>query len=62
MMGERSTDPAGTPGLCDRIEVLASRVERLSLSHRDPEAFFEERSEIAHALRREAARAARGGA
>lgn len=30
---------------------LASRVERLSVSHRDPEAFFVERSEIASELR-----------
>ena len=34
--------------LCDG---LARRVERLSISRRDPEAFFVERSEIAAALR-----------
>jgi len=31
---------------------LSRRVERLMVSHRDPESFFEERSEIAQALRR----------
>ncbi len=30
---------------------LAARVARLSPSHRDPEAFHEEKSEIEHALR-----------
>lgn len=33
------------------IAALASRVERLSVSHRNPEAFFVERSEIASELR-----------
>lgn len=31
---------------------LSRRVARLSPSHRDPEAFHEEKSDIAHALRR----------
>ncbi|WAJ26868.1 hypothetical protein [Antarcticirhabdus aurantiaca] len=44
--------------LGDRIERLARRVERLSVSRHDPEAFFEERSEIVAELRREASRAA----
>lgn len=33
------------------LAALARRVERLAPSHRDPEAFFVERSEIADALR-----------
>jgi len=32
------------------LAALSRRVERLSVSHRDPEAFFAERSEIADAL------------
>lgn len=39
---------ADIAGLCDD---LARQVERLSVSRRDPEAFFVERSEIAAALR-----------
>lgn len=38
-------------GVARDIAALASRVERLTLSHRDPEAFFVERSEIASELR-----------
>ena len=38
-------EPAG------RLAQLASKIERLSVSHRDPEAFFIERSEIANELR-----------
>ncbi len=33
------------------LHELARRVERLSPSRRDPHSFFEERAEIAHALR-----------
>lgn len=36
------------------LAALARRVERLAPSHRDPEAFFVERSEIANALHRAA--------
>lgn len=36
------------------IEAIASRLDRLSISRIDPEAFFEERSELAHLLRKEA--------
>ncbi|BCB17327.1 hypothetical protein OCUBac02_02210 [Bosea sp. ANAM02] len=34
-----------------RLAQLAAQIERLSVSHRDPEAFFIERSEIANELR-----------
>ena len=34
------------------IEALAERVQRLMVSHRDPERFFVERSDIAHEMRR----------
>ncbi len=46
---------SGLSGRPDSLDALALRVERLSPSHRDPERFFEERSEIAEALRRAAA-------
>lgn len=42
---ERSAD------VCQSIAALASRIERLTVSHRDPEAFFIERSDIARELR-----------
>lgn len=35
-----------------QIEALASRLLRLTVSHRDPEQFFVERSDIAGELRR----------
>ena len=35
----------------ERLHALASRVARLIPSRRDPEAFHEEKSEIAHDLR-----------
>ncbi|MBB3937688.1 hypothetical protein [Aureimonas phyllosphaerae] len=38
----------------DTLDDLARRVDRLSVSRHDPEAFFEERSEIVAALRKEA--------
>ena len=44
--------------ICDEIETLARRVERLTISRQDPEAFFCERSEIAADLRAAAGRAA----
>ncbi len=40
------------PGNADDLTALARRVERLTPSHRDPESYFIERSEIAYALRR----------
>lgn len=36
----------------EQIKDLAERVERLIVSHRKPEHFFEEKSEIAEGLRR----------
>jgi len=42
--------------LIDRLDGLALRIERLTISRRDPEWFFIERSEIAYGLRREIAR------
>lgn len=41
-----------------QIEALASRVLRLTVSHRDPEQFFVERSDIAGEMRRLARRCA----
>ena len=38
----------------ERIEDIARRLDRLTISRRDPDAFFEERSELVEALRREA--------
>jgi len=40
-----AVEPAG------RLAQIAAKVERLSVSHRDPEAFFIERSELAEAIR-----------
>lgn len=34
------------------LDEIASRVQRLTVHRRDPERFFEERSEIAHELRK----------
>ncbi len=36
----------------DQVRELANRVDRLMVTHRDPEAFFMERAEIAGQLRR----------
>ncbi|KPH80669.1 hypothetical protein AE618_13095 [Bosea vaviloviae] len=46
---ERSAGVAHEAG--EVLAQLAARVDRLTISHRDPEAFFVERSEIAAALR-----------
>ena len=46
---ERSNGGALEPA--GRLAQLAAQIERLSVSHRDPEAFFIERSEIANELR-----------
>ena len=43
------------PHRSERLEELARRVARLRPSHRDPEAFHVEKSELAHELRRLAA-------
>jgi|GEM_PF-3131148 len=40
------------PVPADRLEELASRVLRLTISRRDPEQFFVERSDIAGEMRR----------
>ena len=55
----RSLLPASeaTPGA---LIVLADRLRRLSPSHRDPERFHEDKSEIERELRRLAGRIARG--
>lgn len=51
---EYSVPPSGvrhTPFVVSaEIEALAHRVRRLSVSHRDPERFHIDKSEIAHAL------------
>jgi hypothetical protein len=46
---ERSVGVALEAG--EMLANLAARIDRLTVSHRDPEAFFIERSEIAAALR-----------
>lgn len=38
--------------ICERLEALSSRVRRLTVSHRDPEAFHTERSSIAHDIQK----------
>lgn len=43
----------------DRLSELAHRVRRLSPSHRDPESYHVEKSEIEHELRRLARQSAR---
>ena len=53
MTAAAARQPAAAPA--HDLADLARRVERLRLSHRDPEAFFAERSDIADALRRLAA-------
>ena len=49
---DRGREPGTAPA--DAIEEIASRLDRLSVSRHDPERFFEERSELAHLLRKEA--------
>ncbi|WP_062223148.1 hypothetical protein [Aureimonas sp. D3] len=53
----KSLTPAGVSP--EMLHEMARRVERLTVSRRDPEAFFVERSEIADALRKEAWKAER---
>lgn len=43
---------SGWRGSRDVLHELARRVERLMVSHRDPESFYVERSEIAAELRK----------
>src|SRR5262245_18786246 len=63
-----ATQPAPTPARIIRpfqptnaeareLEAIARRVERLCVSHRRPEAFFEDKSQLAFELRTIAARA-----
>ena len=44
--------PSSNVTLPDTLDALAARVARLHQGHRDPEAFYEQRSEIAGELRR----------
>ena len=46
---ERSEGGAVEPAR--RLAQIAAKIERLSISHRDPETFFIERSELAEAIR-----------
>ena len=41
----------------DELQAIAKRVARLTVSHKAPEKFFEDKSELAHAIRRIARRA-----
>jgi hypothetical protein len=41
----------------DELAILARRVARLTVSHKSPEKFFEDKSELAHAIRQIARRA-----
>jgi hypothetical protein len=61
--GTAATPPPATdtPGLRDKLMLLAGRVARLSISIADPSAFAVERSEIAQELRRLARYARHGG-
>jgi hypothetical protein len=47
-----STPVTAQSGDANDLTALARRVERLTVSRTNPEAFFEERSEIAFAMRR----------
>ncbi|KQT53679.1 hypothetical protein ASG43_17740 [Aureimonas sp. Leaf454] len=49
-MGQRKPLPSYLQA--DELRKLAERVARLTISRRDPHRFFEDRSEIAHDLRR----------
>jgi hypothetical protein len=55
---DRGNDPPAPRALGSppELEVLADRVRRLAPSHRDPEAFHVEKSEIERALRQLARR------
>lgn len=47
--------PPRAHGLAEILTALANRLERLSVSHKNPEQFFLERSELVEELRRLAA-------
>ncbi|MBA3776752.1 MAG: hypothetical protein H0X11_09985 [Betaproteobacteria bacterium] len=53
-MPQRHVTPVNRPDrtLVAKLDELASRVRRLTISSRDPERFFEDRSEIAAELQR----------
>jgi hypothetical protein len=55
---DRGTPLRGSPpvtsqpgGVAGRIDEIAEEIERLIVSHRRPEKFFEDKSDIAHRLR-----------
>ena len=45
------------PAERDELQAIATRIARLTISHKSPEQFFEDRSELAHAVRQIARRA-----
>ena len=51
----RARGAGGLDALMDELDRLAGEVDRLILSHRDPERFFMSRSEIVYRLRRASA-------
>jgi len=61
--GDESGFGANAPPRADanELEALAARVARLTVSHRSPEKFFEDKSELVYELRALAARASQGG-
>lgn len=56
---EAAAELPHAPSLAERLADLSRRVGRLSPSHRDPERFFVERSEIEGELRQIASRSLR---
>lgn len=54
-----TSQPGGVAG---QIDEIAREVERLIVSHRNPEKFFVDRSEIAHQLRQVASEVRNGSA
>ncbi len=52
LRGNPSVPASLQPSPAERLRTLSRRLGRLSPNWRDPEAFFEERSEIEHELRR----------
>jgi hypothetical protein len=45
----------------DELQAIATRVARLTVSHKTPERFFEDKSELAHAIRQIARRSGATG-
>jgi hypothetical protein len=43
---------SGFSPICDTLDGLTGRLDRLRLCHRDPEQFYIERSELVYALKR----------